>query len=128
MIWVMALLKRAGKRARRKRDRDNLAKPGEAVTASEVGRGNDSKEEREKGIGVEGWDMEGMGREEGRDGGKERSRDRGEGWAVENDVESIPEGVGGGGKRGTASGSKAGSGEVGRDGACFSRLEQFGVI
>ena len=98
LIWVMALLKRVGKRARRKRDRDNLAKPGEAVTASEVGRGKESKEEREKGIGVEGWGMEGMGREEGRDGGKERSRDRGEGWAVENDVESIPRGEGGGQK------------------------------
>ena len=98
LIWVMALLKRAGKRARRKRDRDNLAKPGKAVTASEVGRGKESKEEREKGIGVEGWGMEGMGREEGRDGGKERSRDRGEGWAVENDVESIPRGEGGGQK------------------------------
>ena len=97
LIWVMALLKRAGKRARRKRDRDNLAKPGKAVTASEVGRGKESKEEREKGMGVEGWDMEGMGREEGRDGGKERSRDRGEGWAVD-DVESIPRGEGGGQK------------------------------
>ena len=86
MIWVMALLKRVGKRARRKRDRDNLAKPGEAVTASEVGRGKERKDEREKG------------REEGRDGGKERSRDRGEGWAVENDVESIPRGEGGGQK------------------------------
>ena len=85
MIWVMALLKRAGKRARRKRDRDNLAKPGKAVTASEVGRGKERKDEREKG------------REEGRDGGKERSRDRGEGWAVD-DVESIPRGEGGGQK------------------------------
>ena len=82
----MALFQGAGKRARRKRDRDNLAKPGKAVTASEVGRGKERKDEREKG------------REEGRDGGKERSRDRGEGWAVENDVESIPEGGGGGAK------------------------------
>ena len=68
------------------------------LTSSEVVRGNDSQEEREKGIGVEGRDMEGMGRKEGRDGGKERSRDRGEGWAVENDAESIPEGGGGGAK------------------------------
>ena len=54
--------------------------------------------ERRIYIGVEGWGMEGMGREEGRDGGKERSRDRGEGWAVD-DVESIPRGEGGGQKR-----------------------------
>ena len=78
-------------------DRDNLTDPGESVTTSEVGGGINSKEEGEKGIRVERMDGQGVGRKERCDGGKERSRDRGEGVAVENDMESVPKG----GRRGT---------------------------
>ena len=56
-------------------DRDNFTDPGEAVTTSEVGEGINSKEEGEKGIGVERMDGQGVGRKERCDGGKERSRD-----------------------------------------------------
>ena len=70
-------------------DRDNLTEPREAVTTSEVGEGINSKEEGEKGIRVERMDGQGVGRKERCDGGKERSRDRGEGVAVENDMESV---------------------------------------
>ena len=78
-------------------DRDNFTDPGESVTTSEVGGGINSKEEGEKGIRVERMDGQGVGRKERCDGGKERSRDRGEGVAVENDMESVPKG----GRRGT---------------------------
>jgi hypothetical protein len=54
-------------------DRDNLTEPGEAVTTGEVGEGINSKEEGEKGIRVERGDGQGVGREEGRDGGEEGS-------------------------------------------------------
>ena len=62
-----------------------------------MGGGINSKEEGEKGIRVERMDGQGVGRKERCDGGKERSRDRGEGVAVENDMESVPKG----GRRGT---------------------------
>ena len=78
-------------------DRDNLTDPGEAVTTSEVRGGINSEEEGEKGIRVERMDGQGVGRKERCDGGKERSRDRGDGVAVENDMESVPKG----GRRGT---------------------------
>ena len=55
-------------------------------------KGGDSKKERQEGIGVEGRDLEAMGREEGGSGGKQGVGDGGERWAVENDVKSIPEG------------------------------------
>ena len=73
-------------------DRDNLTDPGEAVTTSEVRGGINSEEEGEKGIRVERMDGQRVGREERRDGGKERGRDRGEGVAVENDMDFIQEG------------------------------------
>ena len=57
-------------------------------------------------------DGQGVGRKERCDGGKERSRDRGDGVAVENEMESVPKGEGGD-RRGRAVGSRGGNGEAG---------------
>ena len=75
-----------------------VVEPGETVTAGEVRKGGERKEERLQGIGVKGRELQAMGREEGGDGDEEGVGDGGERWAVENDVETIPEGGGGGAK------------------------------